>query len=460
MKLPSLFAVAAALLMIVGCRPHPLDAPGPSGSTATQTPAGISNVHADEGQGDAPPRPTGDLTLSDASATALIHSPRLRVYATDVRIAEARAIQAGLWSDPEVSIELENFAGSGRLSGTAAVETTLSLAQTFPLGGDIQRRRELAGVRRQLTNWDYEAQRLAVLSQLTCRFVEAMAADRRIALAEKELELARATQDITSKRVAAGDASPVEQSRVIVPVITTEVALKRARRERHAAYRRVAASWGGREVTFERVTGDLERLDDPPSLDTLVGLVNQNPSVARWATEISARIAEQRLAEAEAVPDLTGGIGLKHHGEDDEMALVVGISLPLPLFNRRQGDILAARFGAASARQRRRDAELRIESMLSAAYADLAGSYDEAVAMHARAIPAATRAYAATRQAFNEGELPFLDVLDAQRTLFDLQQRYVEALASYHAAVARIESLIGQPLSDIKPSQTRKETQP
>ena len=458
MNLPSRLAVAAALLMIVGCQPHPLDAPGPSRPTTMQAPVGPP--HADESQGDAAPRPTGDLTLPDASALALVHSPRLRAYATEVRVAEARAIQAGLWSNPEVSIEFENVAGSGRLSGIDAAETTLSLAQTFPLGGDIQRRRKLAGVRTQLTNWEYEAQRLAVLSELTRRFVEAMAADRQIALAEKELELARTTQDITSKRVEAGDASPVEQSRVIVPVITAEVALKRARRERQAAYRRIAASWGAREVTFDHLTADLERLDDPPSLDTVVGLVNQNPNVARWATEISQRIAEQRMAEAETVPDLTGGVGLKHHNEDNEVALVVGISLPLPLFDRRQGDILAARFSAASARQHQRDAELRIESMLSAAYADLAGSYDEAVAMRARAIPAATRAYEATRRAFNEGELPFLDVLDAQRTLFDLQQRYVEALASYHTAVVEIESLIGQPLSDIKPSPTHTEIRP
>ena len=458
MNLPYRSAIAAALLTIAGCQPHPLETLG--ASRAATMPTRVDPIRADEGQGDAAPRPTGDLTLAEAAPLVLMHNPRLRAYATDVRIAEARAIQAGLWSNPEIGLELENIVGSGRLSGVDAAETTLSLAQTLPLGGDMQRRRELAGVRTQLANWDYQAERLAVLSGLTRRFVEALGADRRIGLAERELELARATQDITIGRVEAGDASPVEQSRVVVPVITAEVALQRARRQRHAAYRRIAASWGGHEVTFDRVTGDLEHLDDPPPPDTLVRLVNRNPNVARWATEISERMAVWRLAQAESVPDLTGAVGLKHHNEDDEVALVVGISLPLPLFDRRQGDMTAARLGAASAGQRRLDAQLRIESMLSVAYADLAGSYDEAVAMRARAIPAATRAYEATRQAFNEGKLPFLDVLDAQRTLFGLQQHYLDALTSYHTAVAEIESLIGQPLADIEPSPPHTETQP
>lgn len=458
MNLPRWFALTATLLIIIGCQPHPLDNPGPSRSPTLQTSA--EHMDLDKEQREAAPPPTGELTLSDASALAIMHSPRLRAYASDVRVAEARAIQARLWSNPEVSVEFENIAGSGRLSGVDAAETTLSLAQTFPLGGDIQRRRDLADVRTQLANWEYEAERLSVLLELTRQFVDALAADRRIALAEQELELARATQDLTVKRVEAGDASPVERSRVVVPVITAEVALKRARRQRQAAYRQLATAWGGRQVTFDRAAGDLEQLADPPSPDMLVGLINQNPNVARWATEISERIAERRLAEAEATPDLTGGIGLKHHNEDDEVGLVIGVSLPLPVFDRRQGDILAARLGVASARQRQRDAELRIERMLSAAYADLAGSYDEAVAMRDSAIPAATRAYEATRQAFNEGELPFLDVLDAQRTLFELQQSYVEALASYHTAAAEIESLIGQPLSDIKPTPTHTENQP
>jgi len=371
-------------------------------------------------------------------------------------------MQAGRWSNPELDVEVENFGGSGRFSGIDSAETTVSLAQTFPLGGDIARRRELAQARTRLANWEYESARLAVLLETTQRFVDALAADRRIELSERELELARATQKLTIQRVEAGDVSPVEKARVVVPVITAEVALERALREREAAYRRVATTWGSRTVSFDRLVGNLEQLDPLPSVDALVDLINENPQVARWAAEISERLAEQRLAEAEAVPDLTGRVGVKHDNADDDVGLVVGVSLPLPIFDRRRGDILAARLGASAARQRQRDAELRLEAMLSEAYAQLAGSHDEATALKARALPAATNAYNATRRAFDEGKLPFLDVLDAQRTLFDLQSRYIKALASYHTAATEIEALIGQRLSDLNQpvTPTEQETQP
>src|SRR5690606_36477886 len=113
-------------------------------------------------------------------------------------------------------------------------------------------------------------------------------------------------------------------------------------------------------------------------------------------------------------------------------------------------------------RQRQRQAAMRLESMLSTAYAALAGAHDQASALHARAIPAASDAYQVTRQAFDAGELPFLDVLDAQRTLFELETRYVDALAGYHTAVDKIESLTGYRLAEMDQvqHQSAEEIQP
>jgi len=460
-------ALMVGLSMMIGCQRHPLfDVPSADAFAPRPDAASLERLDQSGSQQaeprDAPPQPTGDLKLTDALSLALTHSPRLAAYSTDIRVAEARGMQAARWPNPELGVEVENFGGSGRFSGIDSAETTVSLAQTFPLGGDIARRREVAQARTRLANWQYESARLAVLLEATQRFVDALAADRRLELSERELELARATQKLTIQRVEAGDISPVEKARVVVPVITAEVALERARRERAAAYRRVAATWGNRTVTFDRLVGDMEHLDPLPSVDALVDLINENPQVARWAAEISERLAEQRLAEAEAVPDLTGRIGLKHDNADDDVGLVVGLSLPLPIFDRRRSDILAARLGASAARQRQRDAELRLEAMLSEAYAQLAGSHDEATALKARALPAATDAYNATRRAFEEGKLPFLDVLDAQRTLFDLQSRYINALANYHTAAAEIEALIGRRLTDLNQPviPNEQETQP
>jgi cobalt-zinc-cadmium efflux system outer membrane protein len=198
-----------------------------------------------------------------------------------------------------------------------------------------------------------------------------------------------------------------------------------------------------------------------PPVNAIASLIGQNPDVARWVTEIASRQAELELARAEAVPDLTAGLGFRWFNESDDSALVAGASIPLPVFDRRQGDILAARFGIASAQNQQRAVQLQLEASLATAYARLANAYEEAVALRDDAIPPATQAYRDIRRAFDQGNIGFLDVLDAERTLIDLRRQYLDALAEYHGAAAEMEGLIGQSLDSVdQPKPELQETQP
>jgi len=447
--------VVIAALGLAGCQPGPLDdaawpqeRPLGEGLETDRPPAHPKTD--DDSDKPAMAEPTGELTLRTAMAQALMKNPGLTAYAWETRAAEARMLQAGRWSNPELEFEMDEFGGTGDLSGTDAAEFALSLAQTFPLGGDIARRRELAGYEAKLAGWDYEAARLGVLTQVTRRYIAVLAAQRSVAAREHELGLTRTVLATTRKRMEAGAAAQVEVIRARVPVAEAKVRLEQARRRLATSRRQLALTWGQNEPSFGAVVGDLERLAAPPEPSALARHISRNPRVARWATEISARRAEAALARAEAVPDVTGRVGVKRFNGIDETALVVGVSLPLPIFDRRQGDILAARLGGSAAGQRRAEAERRLALELSDSWTQLANAYAEAVAIRDEALPPATEAFAVTRRAFEKGDVAFIDVLDAERTLVDLRIRYVAALVAYHTAAAEIEGLIAQPLAQIK----------
>ncbi|MEQ9453820.1 MAG: TolC family protein [Phycisphaeraceae bacterium] len=402
--------------------------------------------------------PAGDLTLAHAIAASLRSNPELSGFAYDIRAAEARVVQAGLWQNPELGFELENFAGSDELDGVDGAEATLSLSQTFPLGGDVRRRQALAELEGRLVGWDYEAARIALLTEVTQRYIDLLAAQKRAELAQDSLALAERVSNSIERRVAAGDAAAVEQSRAAVPVALARIEHQRATRELETARVRLALTWGSNEPRFEQVQGDLEHVDPIPTIEALTALVGQNPDVARYAVEIASRQAEAELARAEAVPDLTAGLGFRWFNESDDTALVAGASIPLPVFDRRQGDILAARFGVASARNQQRAIELRLTATLTAAYARLANARSEALALRSDALPPAEAAYRDIQQAFDRGNLGFIDVLDADRTLIDLRQQHLESLAEYHGAAAEIEGLIGSPLPPSNSAITPQET--
>ncbi|XHC26941.1 TolC family protein [Phycisphaerales bacterium ac7] len=123
------------------------------------------------------------LTLRQALAAALVRNPRLRSLAWEPRIAEARRLQAGLSPNPSVGIEVEDFAGSGSLSGFDSAETTIAFSQLLELGGKRDRRVRVAEGQWTVSALDYEAQRLAVLTDTASRFVRVLELQQRVEFA-------------------------------------------------------------------------------------------------------------------------------------------------------------------------------------------------------------------------------------------------------------------------------------
>ena len=444
-------ALAPLVTALAACRPSPVgDVSWPEARPLGAALEAYRPPAA--GQGDAielPDDPTGDLSLADAMALALLRNPSLRAFAYDVRAAEARILHAERLPNPEFEAEVENIAGSGAFEGIDAAEVTLSLAQTLPLGGDIQRRRERAGHEAALAGWDYEAARVEVLTDVTRRYVEVLVAQRELDAAREALSLAEQVRDLTHRRVEAGDAAPIELPRTAVPVIAARVEAARAQRAVASARRRLAVTWGQTEPGFGELHGDLDAIAPVPALAALRRHLDRHRSVAGWASELGARRAAAHVARAEAAPDLTARLGYRFDNDTDDSALVLGVALPLPLFDRRTDDIAATRQDIAAAHQRQAAARQRAAMLLAEAHAQLIDAHELATAVRDEALPAAGEAFDATRLAFERGELTFIDVIDAQRTLIDLRGRYIAALRAYHTAAAEVEGLIAAPIASI-----------
>ena len=183
-----------------------------------------------------------------------------------------------------------------------------------------------------------------------------------------------------------------------------------------------------------------------PALKVLLDQLDQNPDLARWVTEISWRRAQLVLAEALARPDLTFEGGVRSIRESDDTALVALLNIPLPINDRNQSGIRAARAELIKVGHDRRLVEIGLRQSLTQVHRELQASHLEAVTLHDDMLPAAQSVFDAVNRAYEQGQIGWLEMIDAQRTLMDMQSRYLEALASYHRATVQIEGLIGRPL--------------
>lgn len=390
--------------------------------------------------------PGDSLALREALSLALVRNPGLRSFGHEMRAREARALQAGLWPNPGLAFELDEFGGTGELSGFGSSERRLLLTQRIPLGGDVGDRADVARLDRDRAGWDVEAARLDVVTRVTKRYVGLVAAQRRVRLADSLLALSERFYESVQAQVEAGEVSPLEEKRARIVLSNARIQRERAVRERRAARASLAATWGEPDPAFRGAAGRLDGVAPIPGQDTLVALLEQNPDVARWSTETAYRRQVLELEEARRIPDPTLKFGGVEFGGRGERALNFEVELPLPLFDRRQGAVRAAEYRVRRAENRRAEARVRARDSLSAAYARLAASYREARTLGRDALPAARETFRATREGYERGKFDLLRVLDAQRTLVETANRYLDALAAYHRARADVERLVAAPL--------------
>ena len=382
--------------------------------------------------------PIGALTLKQALALTLTRSPELAVVDRDIRIAEARVLQARLVPNPDLEFTSENV-------GEDVAENTLLLGQLIELGGKRTARVREARLGRNLAAFDYEAKKREVFLKTAEHFVDLLAAQRRVAANEELVRLANDFAPAVQRRIEAGKASDLEKTRFDVAIASARIDLEQARRDVTTARNRLAAQWGLRKPVFAAAVGNLDFTPATPSLDVLASRLSANPRLARFGVEVARREAALASEKAAAVPDVTLRAGPRRLEQTNETTAVVSLSVPLPLWNRNQGNIEAARQQIVKAGAEQDVVAATLVTELSDAYQTLARSHSAIQILRENILPGSESALAATNEGYEAGRFSYLDVLDARRTIGAARIQYLQALSEYHKALHAIEALTAEP---------------
>ncbi|PWB33289.1 type I secretion protein TolC [Pseudomonas sp. SDI] len=384
----------------------------------------------------APTAQAQTLTLDAALRTARDNNPELAAARWGTAIADGERIQAGLLPNPELSWELEDTRRNQQT-------TTVSLSQRFELGGKRAARIGLSEREQALAALELERQGNALRADVLAAFDAALQAQDRLALAEQSLRLTERGLQVVQGRVKAGSASPIEATRAQVQVSEIRLEQGRAEQDTVVAYQQLAALIGAPQMAFERVTGPTASSTPLPANEQLLARLEHTAELRLARLQIEQREASLDLARTQRIPDLTVSVGSQYSESERERINVVGVSLPLPLFDRNQGNVLAAARRADQARDLRNGTALRVRSEVIQALAQWRTAEREVQAFDRSILPAAQQAVEAATRGFERGKFSFLDVLDAQRTLVAARTQYLQAQAEGSAARVRLERIFG-----------------
>ncbi len=389
------------------------------------------------------PAITGELGLAEALELAAEFNPVLAAARNQVGAAESRVLQAGRWANPELEFSIENFGGNDELRGFESTESTLLISQPLQIGGKIKRGRAVAEADSTIAGRRRESVELDVRARTTAAFYAVLTAQERVGLGQELLSLARSFADTVDSRVEAGKVSPVEATRARMEVAAVRIQLIRASRELEVARVRLSAMWGASAAAFRRASGELPRPAERPVWSDLEALVRQTPDMLVLDAQQQRSEWVVALEKSFRIPDLTVAAGPRRFSETGDTAWVAGFSLPLPVFDTNKGARRAAEFELESTRRRNQAARVEIETGLVSVVGRLDAAVEIATALETEVVPAATSALDAVEIGYSEGKFGFLDVIDAQRTLFDARSILLDSIAEYALARVDLERLVG-----------------
>lgn len=388
------------------------------------------------------------LTLEEAITRALANSPRLKAAEESMLAASGAEQQARAFANPELAVEAENFRGSGPYKGFDSAESTYGVSQLFEVGGKRGARGKGATRERELATLAHQSMRLDVVRDVTVAFAEAVAARRTLALSEEQRNLAEEVLAGVSNRVDAAAEPLFQKSKAEVELATSVVAVDQARREWVVALARLAVLWGESTPAAELDDGAFSQVSEPVLADER--LIERNPDYARWDTEVGRSQAALELERANRIPDPSVTVGLRSFRESKDRALVAGVAVPIPVFNANRGNVTKAQHEVAKADSDKQASQLEMVGELRRARLELETAYRRVLSLEGSILPAATKAFELSRQGYQAGRFPYLEVLDAQRTLVDAQLQHVASLKQYHIMNAQVDRLIARHLPATK----------
>ncbi|CAM3196312.1 MULTISPECIES: TolC family protein [Pseudomonas] len=376
------------------------------------------------------------LTLDRALQTAFANNPDLAAAQWEIDIAQGGRQQAGLMPNPVASWDAEDTRRNTRT-------TTIKLSQTLELGGKRGARIDLATRAQDAAALTLEQRRNDLRADVIDSYYGALRAQERLDLAQRSVALAERGLVVANGRVRAGKSSPVEATRAQVQVSQIRLEMDRAQIGLSDAYRRLAAITGSAAPDFQAVATQSQSAPPLPAFTPLLARLEQTTQLRLAELHIQQNEASVGLEKAQRIPDLDVSIGSQYDAGVRERVNLVGVSMPIPLFNRNQGNVLAASRRADQARDLRNATELRLRTETRQALDLWQTANTEVRAFNQQILPAAQSAVDSATRGFEMGKFNFLDVLDAQRTLIAARTQYLTATAQATDAWVRIERIYG-----------------
>ncbi|WP_010584406.1 TolC family protein [Schlesneria paludicola] len=378
------------------------------------------------------------IDLDECVALALASHPRLTEYNARISEAHGSAVQAGLYPNPRVD------SGNPQVIGpTRTGVYSIGLTQEVVRGGKLKLDRAAALEAAHQAEWDSVRKRFEVLTSVRQEFFSTLAAQRRKTLLQKLLEISKQSEKTSMNLFDAEQVSETDVLLLRVERRKAETSLQGADIALLGQRRQLAASIGVSVMMVGEVDGQLTaKVPDFNDDEVLARVMTTSPVIQIANLDVNRTVLLLRRAEVEPIQNLSVQAGTQYQESTANYQALVGLYVDVPLWNRNQGNIMAAH----AAVQRSMAGRLASQQELTKHLADSVTRFrvaEQAVENYENGIlPDAMRTLELVQKAYGRGQFEISRLLQTQRTVFEANLDYISALENRLNAAADIAGLL------------------
>ena len=375
------------------------------------------------------------MTLTELEDMAQQCNPTLLQAAARAQAAEGEACQAGLCPNPVGGYRATEIGNDGRAGQQGGF-----LGQEIVTGGKRQLSQEVALQEVQQARWEFEAQRRRVLTDVRRGYFDVLVAQSTVDLVEQLVRIGQEGVTTAEKLLQAKEVARFDVLQARIEADSARVVAERARNRCQAAWRSLAAVVGSPELQPTRLGGDVQDGLAPLTWEeSLARLLTDSPVLAGARAGVCRAQAAWARQCAERTPNFNVETAIQYDNASNYTFADVQIGMPIPVFNRNQGNILKAQSEMAAAQQNVRRVELELQQRLAVVFEQYTNARYQVEKYTQDILPNAKASLDLVISGYQQGEFNYLTLLTAQRTYFQANVAYLEALRELRSAAATIE---------------------
>lgn len=389
------------------------------------------------------------LNIEDAVMIALKNNPKIREMLLESKAFEQIIYQQALNPNPQFSLEAENIFGSGNSNGFNGSEITATISQNILLAGKLSKLKNVNKLETNIAYLDFEIMRLEILTEVRKAFNDVVKIQ---SLLVKQGELLLNTNSFVQnvkRRSEEGAVSSIEVLRASLVYNKLELDKISTDQRLRSMIKNLAVLMGIDKIKTNKLITENNVMKTLPKLEKLKELQKLNPRITKFKIIEEQDEAKIEYEKSLVVPDLAVAAGIRRMNGSETNTFLIGLSVPLPVFNNNQGNISIADIRLDQNRIRKHATIKDMETKLTELYNDAVNYKYSLTAYNETLLPQAKEVLESIKQGYNQGRYKILDVINSQNTLIDIEINYIEVQNAYLNTICDIENEIAASIESV-----------